>query len=360
MSWSPPPPRAGHPYYMHDAIYAQPGALRLVTRGNGEALDGAAARLASMDRVALAGVGTSWHAAQVGALLLAQVGRLGHRARAFHSFDLVNYWPDLDARSGTIVLSHRGSKRCSREALEKAKKTGGVGIAVTGKAHDNLAMADYTLRTVDQERSAAHTIGYTCALALLATLAARIGAAADVEHALEAIPDDLALLLGQESWESLAARFADRRTYYFVGGGPNTATAHEAALKMNEASHAPAQGFGCEQFLHGPWAALEPADIVVLVAPPGPSHARCLDVARAAQAVGATVIALVQEDDRELASLAAETIAIPPVLELLSPILTVVPLQLFAYHLAVQRALNPDTMRAHEPARGQLLRTLSL
>ncbi len=360
MSWSPPPPRAGHPYYMHDAIYAQPGALRLVTRGNGDALDGAAARLTSMDRVAIAGIGTSWHAALVGELLLAHVGRLGHRVRAFHSFDFTSYWPDLDPRSGMIVLSHRGSKRYSREAIEKAKKTGGVGIVVTGKGHDNLSVADYTLRTVDQESSAAHTISYTSALALLAALAARVGGDPDVEHTLDAIPDDLALLLGQESWEGLAARFADRRTYYVVGGGPNTATAYEAALKLNEASYASAQGFGCEQFLHGPWAALEPADVVFVVAPPGPSHARCLDVARAAQAVGTPVIALVQEGDRELASLAAETIAIPSAPELLSPILTVVPLQLFTYHLAIQRSHNPDTMRAHEPARGQMLRALSL
>jgi glucosamine--fructose-6-phosphate aminotransferase (isomerizing) len=360
MTWTPAPPRTGHPYYMHDAIYAQPGALRLVTRGNEDALDGAAARLQVMERVALAGIGTSWHAALVGELLFARVGRLGHRVRAFHSFEFASYWPDLDARSGMIVLSHRGSKRYSREAIEKAKKSGGVGIVVTGKGHDALAVADYTLRTVDQESSAAHTISYTCALALLAVLAARVGADPEVEHALEAIPDDLALLLGQESWEDLAARFADRRTYYFVGGGPNTATAYEAALKMNEASYAVAQGFGCEQFLHGPWAALEPADIVFVVAPPGPSHARCLDVARAVHAVGAPVVALGQEDDRELVSIATEMIAIPRVPELLSPILTVVPLQLFTYHLAVHRSINPDTMRTHEPARGQVLRALSL
>ena len=62
MVWTPPPPRSGHPYYMHDAIYAQPGALRLLMRGNEDALAGAAARLKTMDRVILCGIGTSWHA----------------------------------------------------------------------------------------------------------------------------------------------------------------------------------------------------------------------------------------------------------------------------------------------------------
>ena len=145
-----------------------------------------------------------------------------------------------------------------------------------------------------------------------------------------------------------------------MGGGPNTATAYEAALKMSEANHATALGLHCEQFLHGPWAALESDDVVVLVAPPGAAYARCVAVARVAKEIGAPLVALVQEDDREIAPLAAETIAIPPVNELLSPILTVVPLQLLTYHLALIRGVNPDTMRADEPAHGRALAQLAL
>ena len=121
--------------------------------------------------------------------------------------------------------------------------------------------------------------------------------------------------------EELARRFAGRRRYWFVGGGPNTATAYEAALKMSEANHSTALGFNCEQFLHGPWAALDAEDVVFLIAPPGPSHERCLAVARVAKDVGAALVALAREDDRDLAALATETIALPPVNELLSPIL---------------------------------------
>src|SRR5947199_10523128 len=105
MTWTPPPPRAGHPYYMHDAIYAQPGALRLVTRGQGDLIAGAASRLRAMDRVLLSGIGTSWHATLVGELLLAHVARLGHRLRALHSLDFKGHWPDPDPRA------RRGSGR---------------------------------------------------------------------------------------------------------------------------------------------------------------------------------------------------------------------------------------------------------
>jgi glutamine---fructose-6-phosphate transaminase (isomerizing) len=173
---------------------------------------------------------------------------------------------------------------------------------------------------------------------------------ADLRGAIDGLADHLALLLGQESWEEIAKRFAGRRRYWFVGGGPNTATAVEGALKVSETSYATASGLDVEQFLHGPWAAMTADDLVVLIALPGPSHARAVDVARVARAVGTPVVALVGEGDRDLAPLVAETIEIAAVPELLSPILTVVPLQLLAYHLALEAGTNPDTMRTHEPA----------
>jgi glucosamine--fructose-6-phosphate aminotransferase (isomerizing) len=209
------------------------------------------------------------------------------------------------------------------------------------------------LRTVEQEASACHTVGYTAALAMLAALAAAVGRDGDAAHEIDALPDLVATLLGQEAWEELAARFGGRRRYWFVGGGPNTATAYEGALKLNEAAWMPAAGLACEQFLHGAWVALEPDDVVFLIAPPGPSHARCRDVARVAAEIGASVVALVAEGDREIAPLAAETIALPPVPELLSPLVAVVPLQLLTYHLAVKAGANPDTMRAGQAAHGR-------
>ena len=237
MAANSPAPRASHPYHMHDAIYAQPGALRLVARGQGDAIEAAATRLRELDRVLLTGVGTSWHAALVGELLIARLGRLGHRARAFHAFELARYWPESE-RTGVIGVSHRGTNRDTLAALARASASGGIGVAITGKGTDAAATADWTLRTVDQESSGAHTVSYTSALTLLATLATGLGGNDGARRQLQEIPDMLALLLGQESWEELAARFADRRAYWFVGGGPNTATAWEAALKMGEIGRA--------------------------------------------------------------------------------------------------------------------------
>ena len=360
MSDSPPAARTGHPYYMHDAIYAQPGALRLVARGQADAIEAAALRLRGLDHVLLTGVGTSWHAALVGELLFARLGELGLKARAFHAFELASYWPEAAGRAGVVVLSHGGTRRYSREALKRVKAGGGTGVVITGKGPEAPEEADWTLRTVDQESSGAHTVSYTAALALLAKLACAAGGKAEIARSIDGIPDMLAFLLGQESWEDMAARYGEKRCYWFVGGGPNTATAWEAALKMSEASHAPAVGFNCEQFLHGAWAALERDDVVFVIAPPGPSHERCLAAARVAREVGAPVVALAREDDREIAALASETIALPEVDELLSPILTIVPLQLFIYHTAVHRGVNPDLTRSDDPAYGRARSALSL
>jgi glutamine---fructose-6-phosphate transaminase (isomerizing) len=340
MTTAVPAPRAGHPYHMHDAIYAQPGALRLVGRGNESALAAAVSTLSNAAHVVLAGTGSSWHAALVGAWLLARSGRRGARVRVSFGGELADY--GLPGEPGTALLgvTHRGTGSVA-EPLRAAHAAGAATLAVTAKGVD-LPGAELVLRTVDRERSDTHTVSYTAALGLLAMLAAAVGKDDALGRAVDALPDQLALLLGQESWEDIAARFGRRRHYWFIGGGPNHATVLEGALKLTEAAGVPTLGLDAEQFLHGPWAAVDSDDLVVVVAPPGPSRARCLAAARVAQNAGAAILALCADSDRELGALAAETIALPEVDEHLSPIAAVVPLQLFAYHVAVVRGRNPD------------------
>jgi glucosamine--fructose-6-phosphate aminotransferase (isomerizing) len=337
--------RPGHPYHMYDAIYAQPGALRLVSRGKGDRIAAAGAALRECERVLVAGIGTSWHAALVGELLLAHVGTLGHRARALHAFELAHTWPAPDARTGLVLVSHRGASAAVQAALARARDGGAATVVISGKDAIGLAGAQHLLETVEQEASGTHTASYTAALAMLALLAAAVGDA-EPPWSVQDLADHFALLLGQESWEEMATRFGDRRRLVVVGGGPNAATAYEAALKVSETSQLLATAYHCEEFLHGPWAALEPDDLLAVVALPGPSYDRCVAAARVAREIGAPVLAVVQEGDRTLPAIAAETIELATVEELLSPILAVVPFQLLAYHWAIQRGANPDQPRA--------------
>lgn len=340
MTTAAPAPRAGHPYHMHDAIYAQPGALRLVGRGNESALAAAAATLSNATHVVVAGTGSSWHAALVGGLLLGRAGRLGARVRVTFGGELADYGAPREAGTALVGISHRGTRSIA-DALTAAGAAGVGTIAVTAKGAETLGAA-HVLRTVDREASDTHTVSYTAALGVMAMLAAAVGKDEALGRAVDALPDQLALLLGQESWEDIAVRLGDRRQYWFIGGGPNHATALEGGLKLTEAAGVPALGLDAEQFLHGPWLAVDRNDLVVVVAPPGPARARCLAAARVAQSAGAAILALCADGDHELGMLAAETIALPDVDELLSPIAAVVPLQLFAYHVAVRRGRNPD------------------
>src|SRR5262249_62205577 len=103
-------------------------------------------------------------------------------------------------------------------------------------------------------------------------VAAEVKGAAGPRRARGGLPDLVAFLLGQESWEELGRRLASRRRFWFVGGGPNAATAREGALKLSETAWLPAIAFEPESFLHGPSAALAADDAVVLIAPPGPAR----------------------------------------------------------------------------------------
>jgi glucosamine--fructose-6-phosphate aminotransferase (isomerizing) len=251
-----------------------------------------------------------------------------------------------------VAITHRGN-RDADAAVARAAGAGGPTVMLTGQGAPVPAAVAHVLRTVELEDSGCHTVSYTAALAVLAALAAAAGADRELAHELDALPDHVAALLGQRAWDELAARFGGRRRYWFVGAGPNAATAYEGALKLAEAAWVPAEGLAAEQFLHGPWAALEPDDLVVLIAPPGPSYARCRAVARVTTQIGAGLLALVGAGDREIAPLASATIALPAVPELLSPITAVVPLQLLAYHLAVKTGANPDTLRVEQAAYGR-------
>src|SRR5256885_12051214 len=127
------PPRAAHPYYMHDAIYAQPGVLGLVDRGNEMALSAAAGALRGASRVWLAGVGSSWHAALVGEHLLAGLGKLGAKARAVIASEWTAYGPPPEPGEALAALSHPGPPGAADPATPPPRR-GAATAGATGNA----------------------------------------------------------------------------------------------------------------------------------------------------------------------------------------------------------------------------------
>ena len=354
-----PPPRDSHPYHMHDCMFDQPEAVAQILDTQQQAARELAERISSAKRVHILGIGTSWHASLVGEHLFREVGRRPD-ARAWHSFEFSAYPPPLNTEDLVIVMSHTGNKHYSREVLSMAKEAGAVTALVTSQGSEaNLELADVVLRTTYRDRSSAFTISHIGAMTALAMTAVELGGdnLPERRNALSRLPTAIREVLDLEPRvQDLVQNFRDKDWYCFAGWGPNTATAYEAALKINEATYDVTTAFQLEQFLHGPFVATAPGCLVTLIAPPGAGYQRALEIARAVKETGAGLAALVQQGDEEMSAVANFSLTLPSVPEYLTPIIYLVPLQLLTYWLALDRGRNPDVFRLDDP-RHQAART---
>ena len=327
-----------------------------------ESVAGLAKSLSGAERIHVVGIGTSWHAALVGEHLLRIVaGR--EDARAWNSFEFCEYPPKLGSSDAVVVLSHRGTKLYSLQALEMAKAAGArtaVVSAVGSQARTDLA--DTVIRTCPEERSSAFTISHTPAMVALSMLAVEIGNMSDRTQALElsrslkSLPELVASALESEAdVKQWAKELVGAERLYFGGWGPNSSTAYEVALKIKETSYVMAEGFEVEQYLHGPYVATHPGCVVTFVALPTHGRDRARTILGAAKTVGADTAIIAERGDDTLADVADTVIVMPPAPETLSPIVYLAPLQLLTYWLAVELGCNPDVFRldnsAHEAAR---------
>ena len=336
-----PTPRTQHPYRMYDAITGQPDAIASVIDSQREQCAEVGAILAGKRRIHVVGIGTSWHAALVGASVLTD----GPEAFAHNSFEFCTATPAVSADDGVIVLSHRGTKRSSYEALDLAVATGAYTVAITSTdPGPRIQVADAGIRTVAQETSAAFTISYTTALTALAMLNLAMGGRlADADNGLADLPRQVAsILAAEDDVKTVVAEHRDKRRFISAAWGANTANAYEVALKIKETSRADCEGFQIEQLLHGPFCSLDSDCLLTIIATPGDDRGRAVDLTKAAAALGAPVWALSNRPDGGLAEAGARVFRLPLSASYLNPIASVVPLQLFTYHLALARGTHPD------------------
>ena len=251
-----------------------------------------------------------------------------------------------------IVMAHSGTKHYSGEALALAKASGVSTALVTCLTSEaKLGQADVVLRTTYRDRSSAFTISHTGAMTALAMVASKIAGGESLAEELKSLPDAVAeALKTEQDVKSMVAKVRGYGWYCFAGWGPNASTAYEAALKINEAAYDVTTAFQLEQFLHGPYVATDQRCVVTLVAPPGPGYGRAMEIGKAVKATGGGLAALVEEGDGEMSSVADAVVTMPKVSEALSPIVYLVPLQLFTYWLALDRGRNPDTFRLDDPS----------
>ncbi len=343
--------RAGHPFYMFDAIAAQPAAITEAVARNREGVAKLARALKETPSLTLAGLGTSLNGALYGEYWLRMIGRMAS-VRAVSSFDAVNYGLKPAAGGALLVLSHRGWKQYSARAVAEAKAAGIVTAAICGQGPgEGARQAEHLLLTTEQEQSAAHTKSLTAAMALLFELALELraqGGSGDLEtQALrtqfEAIPELMRRRLGDDSRERDAAeQLRNYRRILVLGGGPNYPTAREIALKLKETSFAYAEGMQVEEFLHGPISSADRDTLVIIASGGGAAGARAEQVANALGEIGAERLGIYTRTGSALAEAVDVGIQVEGEDEALSPFALLLSLQLFTYWLAVKRGCNPD------------------
>ncbi|HLP90012.1 MAG TPA: SIS domain-containing protein [Nostocaceae cyanobacterium] len=346
-------PRLKHPFYMYEAILAQPQAFADAAKRNAGLIDECAARIASGDgSLFLVGIGTSYHAAQVGEHLMRLYGG-DLFTQAVHSFDFALYPPRITSKDCVIGISHRGNKLYTVDSLKYACEIGCYTALITGEGGGTLE-TDITLPTVAQDKSSAHTVSYVGAISVLSALAECIGFHRSGTSQLltsflhQELPQLLHTALQTENEIiHFAKEHIKHRRIWLVGGGANAITAQEIALKIKETSYLQAEGMSIETMLHGPFQCTEAEDLFILIAPTGAAQTRVLELAGLVKEIGATCI--VVSDGTTAHPSAAGWVNVPKVPEPFCALTCLIPLQLLTYYLALECGTNPDGFRLEDP-----------
>ena len=332
--------------FMYQTMHRQPADVQaLLDDGWGPAAD-AATRLQDRTRVHVIGIGTSYHAALVGAWLLRAAGA---DARAIHSFEFSHYPDNFQIRSGdaVIIMTHTGVKTFSRVAMQRAHEAGARVLSVGSKEAEHPG-SELVLRTTERERSAAYTSSHLAAMTVMAQVAAELGELNGVattqgfREALAEVPAQVQDILDREDEVRPISEACINRRIFATGAGPSEFSAIEAVIKVREAAYGNIDALELEQYLHGPMVSFNPGDQAIFVNVTGSAETRVSEVAAAANAMGGHLW-FVGKGAPSVPD--AQVFTVPETLEDLSLLLTVVPLQLFAYHMAVAKGINPDTFR---------------
>ncbi|MEO5824352.1 MAG: glutamine--fructose-6-phosphate transaminase (isomerizing) [Gemmatimonadales bacterium] len=355
--------RGGFEHFMLKEIFEQPESVENTMRGHmleetgnvrvyGLKLSDEQAR--SINRIIITACGTSWHSALIGKYMLEELARIPTEVEYASEFRYRN--PIVTEGTLVIAISQSGETADTLAALHEAKSRGArtIGLVnVVGSSISREVDGGLYLRC-GPEIGVASTKAFTsqvAALALVTLRFARLGPMTAIEgrryiDALSQLPAQIRDILDRSAEvEVLAERFADATNALYLGRGVNFPVALEGALKLKEISYVHAEGYPAAEMKHGPIALIDENMPVIVVAPRDAVHAKIVSNIQEVRARGGKVIAIVNQGDDEIARLAEATFIVPETLDLLTPILTIIPLQLFAYYVALRRGCNVDQPR---------------
>jgi glucosamine--fructose-6-phosphate aminotransferase (isomerizing) len=355
--------KGGFAHFMLKEIFEQPKSFadalrgRLIIEEGSARLGGLSAvekRLRKINRIVIIACGTSYHSGLVGEYMLEEYAGIPTEVEMASEFRYRK--PILDAKTLVVALSQSGETADTLAAIREAKEKGALTIGIVNVVGSSIA------RETDAgvycyagpEVSVASTKAFTSQLGILFLLTIFLGRQRNLSlvmgrrlgKELLVIPKKIENILGQvKVIEKIAKKYSKQEHYLYLGRKYNFPLALEGALKIKEIAYVPAQGYPTGEMKHGPIALVDSSALVVMTIPQDSVYEKNVSGMEEILARGGKVLVIATDGDTQIAKKATHVVYIPKTLEMLTPVLSVIPLQLFAYFVAVERGYDIDRPR---------------
>jgi glucosamine--fructose-6-phosphate aminotransferase (isomerizing) len=355
--------KGGFEHFMLKEIFEQPESVRDSMRGRLVVEEGLARlgglnmtveELLAIKRIIILGCGTSWHAALIGEYMLEEHARIPVEVEYASEFRYRN--PIVDEGTTVLVISQSGETADTLAAMREARRKGARALGIVNVVGSTIARESDggVYIHAGPEIGVASTKAFTSQVTVLALLTLALGRqraisreqGIEIARELEAIPGKIRTILERsDAVRAIAEKFSKHDNFIYLGRGTNFPVALEGALKLKEISYIHAEGYPAAEMKHGPIALIDDNMPVVFLCPRDSAYEKVMSNMSEVRARKGRIIAIATEGDREIAARADHVIHIPNTLPMFQPLLSVVPLQLLAYHVAVLRGCDVDQPR---------------
>lgn len=356
--------KGGYEHFMLKEIHEQPVSIENALRGRLIAERGVLKlggfeefenKIANAKRIVIVACGTSWHAGIVGEYIIEELARMPVEVEYASEFRYRN--PIINEDDFVIAISQSGETADTLAALELAKEKGATIFGICNVVGSSIARITHAGAYIHAgpEIGVASTKAFTGQVSILLlfalSLARKRGTISEerlqqLMNDLESIPDKVKDLLKSDAKvKYISEFFKDATNSLYLGRGSNFPVALEGALKLKEISYIHAEGYPAAEMKHGPIALIDEEMPVVVLATNKSAHEKMVSNIQEVKARKGKIFAIITEGDETIKPLADHYIEIPESDELLMPLLTVIPLQLLSYHVAIMRGCNVDQPR---------------
>jgi glucosamine--fructose-6-phosphate aminotransferase (isomerizing) len=359
IEWSPEMAvKQGYPHFMIKEIHEQPLTLRNTLRLQDHYLDLISTFLDRGSEVFLVACGTSFHACLAASYMFSKLAYLPTYP-VYASEFVEQHGKSVNIDSTILAVSQSGETADTLAAVTASQQRAATILGLTNAIGSTLTRVSrvYIGQQSGPEIGVAATKTFTSQLSVLAQLALRLAKKRGkvsqeemdfIEEKLEKLPNIVETIINTQEarMKEIAHKYKDAKVFFFLGRGISTATAYEGRLKLMEIAYVPSIAFPAGESKHGPISLIEPGFPVVFICAKDGSHKTLISNIMEMKARGASIISVIEEDDEEIKALSDDYVCVPSgIPEILSPIPFVVPLQMLAYYIALERGYNPDMPR---------------